>query len=217
MDDQNDYRGWDLWLENGQVGTHIINKWPGRRAEGRRARRRSSRASGPTSSSPTTARRKAAGRQDLRQRRAAGRPSVQADTLKGTIRTDGARSRSASGNTTSRLDDVAHPATSGSTAGPCRPTRSSSSPGVGRAAHARRASRPTSGPPPRWTSCSTGGWPDLRRGLRRSSQAKLAALEQEEAAIKARGHDRPRDAGEGRASRWPTSSSAASTTSAATR
>ena len=23
-----DYRGWDLWLENGRVGTHIINKWP---------------------------------------------------------------------------------------------------------------------------------------------------------------------------------------------
>ncbi len=28
MDDQHDYRGWDLWLEGGRVGTHIINKWP---------------------------------------------------------------------------------------------------------------------------------------------------------------------------------------------
>jgi hypothetical protein len=28
MDDQHDYRGWDLWLQNGRVGTHIVNKWP---------------------------------------------------------------------------------------------------------------------------------------------------------------------------------------------
>jgi hypothetical protein len=24
MDDQNMYRGWDLWLENGRPGTHMI-------------------------------------------------------------------------------------------------------------------------------------------------------------------------------------------------
>ncbi len=28
MDDANDYRGWDLWLEGGKVGAHIVNKWP---------------------------------------------------------------------------------------------------------------------------------------------------------------------------------------------
>jgi hypothetical protein len=28
MDDRHDYRGWDLWVQNGQVGTHIIHKWP---------------------------------------------------------------------------------------------------------------------------------------------------------------------------------------------
>jgi hypothetical protein len=27
MDDTNNYRGWDLWLQNGQVGAHIIHKW----------------------------------------------------------------------------------------------------------------------------------------------------------------------------------------------
>jgi hypothetical protein len=27
MDDQHDFRGWDLWVQNGQVGAHIINKW----------------------------------------------------------------------------------------------------------------------------------------------------------------------------------------------
>jgi hypothetical protein len=28
MDDQHDFRGWDLWIENGRVGAHIIHKWP---------------------------------------------------------------------------------------------------------------------------------------------------------------------------------------------
>jgi mono/diheme cytochrome c family protein len=28
MDNDHDYRGWDLWVQNGRVGTHIIHKWP---------------------------------------------------------------------------------------------------------------------------------------------------------------------------------------------
>lgn len=28
MDTANDYRGWDLWLENGKIGTHFIDRWP---------------------------------------------------------------------------------------------------------------------------------------------------------------------------------------------
>ena len=28
MDDQHDFRGWDLWVQNGQIGAHIVNKWP---------------------------------------------------------------------------------------------------------------------------------------------------------------------------------------------
>ena len=28
MDDKNDYRGWDLWIEGDRIGTHIVNKWP---------------------------------------------------------------------------------------------------------------------------------------------------------------------------------------------
>ena len=28
MDDTKDYRGWDLWVENQQIGAHIIHKWP---------------------------------------------------------------------------------------------------------------------------------------------------------------------------------------------
>lgn len=27
MDDQHDFRGWDLWIEGGKVGSHIISKW----------------------------------------------------------------------------------------------------------------------------------------------------------------------------------------------
>ena len=28
MDDKNDYRGWDLWVEGGKPATHIVHKWP---------------------------------------------------------------------------------------------------------------------------------------------------------------------------------------------
>ncbi len=27
MDDQNDYRGWDVWIENYRVGSHLIHRW----------------------------------------------------------------------------------------------------------------------------------------------------------------------------------------------
>jgi hypothetical protein len=28
MDDQKGFRGWDLWVENGRIGTHLITAWP---------------------------------------------------------------------------------------------------------------------------------------------------------------------------------------------
>jgi hypothetical protein len=28
MDEGNQHRGWDVWMENGSVGMHIINQWP---------------------------------------------------------------------------------------------------------------------------------------------------------------------------------------------
>lgn len=28
MDDRNNFRGWDLWLEGSRLGTHIVSKWP---------------------------------------------------------------------------------------------------------------------------------------------------------------------------------------------
>ena len=29
MDDQHDYRGWDLWVQGGRPAAHIVHKWPG--------------------------------------------------------------------------------------------------------------------------------------------------------------------------------------------
>ena len=29
MDDRQNYRGWDIWLENGRVATHLVHQWPG--------------------------------------------------------------------------------------------------------------------------------------------------------------------------------------------
>ncbi len=28
MDDRQNYRGWDIWLENGRVATHLVHQWP---------------------------------------------------------------------------------------------------------------------------------------------------------------------------------------------
>jgi len=28
MTEADNYRGWDLWLEGGRVGSHIISSWP---------------------------------------------------------------------------------------------------------------------------------------------------------------------------------------------
>ncbi|MGD9645319.1 MAG: DUF1549 domain-containing protein, partial [Pirellulales bacterium] len=28
MDNEHDYRGWDLWLENGNIAAHLVHKWP---------------------------------------------------------------------------------------------------------------------------------------------------------------------------------------------
>jgi hypothetical protein len=29
MDDRNNYRGWDLWLQNGRIASHLVHEWPG--------------------------------------------------------------------------------------------------------------------------------------------------------------------------------------------
>ncbi len=37
MDDRQNYRGWDIWLENGRIATHLVHEWPGNAAQGRDA------------------------------------------------------------------------------------------------------------------------------------------------------------------------------------
>ena len=68
-----------------------------------------------------------------------------------------------------------------------------------RIAYLAGQSRPTSGPTPKATSCSTGGSPALDQADAASCTAKLAALEQEEDDDQGPRHDRPRDAGADRA------------------
>jgi hypothetical protein len=29
MNEEEDARGWDIWMENGSIGTHLVSKWPG--------------------------------------------------------------------------------------------------------------------------------------------------------------------------------------------
>ena len=127
------------------------------------------------------------------------------------------RSRSASGTRARGSSDVRAPGRP--RLRPRRSTgrRSSNLARATRAAGHRSPSRPTSGPPPRRTSCSPGGSSAWTSRTKDADRRAGASSQQEEAAIKARGHGRPRDAGEDRAGRWPTSSTAASTTSAATR
>ncbi len=55
MDDRNNYRGWDIWLEGGRIGAHLVHQWPDDASRSSRANR-CRRAYGPTCSSPTTAR-----------------------------------------------------------------------------------------------------------------------------------------------------------------
>ena len=185
MDDGNDYRGWDLWLENGTRRHAHRPQVARRRAQGRRARRRSSPTSGTTSSSPTTARARppASRSTSTASRKQSTSP---ADTLQGHDPHRRSRSRSASGTPSSRLDDVA-----------LQDLRL-----YGRALAAGEVEQLAGGHARRDSGRQAGRQADRRRevdelfawwlrpidaALRRNSQAQAAALEQEEAAIKARG------------------------------
>ena len=71
MDDQHDYRGWDLWIEGSKVATHLVNKWPDNALKVVGTRRTSLEC---LDSRPGHLRRLVPGRrrQDLHQRRASG-------------------------------------------------------------------------------------------------------------------------------------------------
>ena len=90
MDDGNDYRGWDLWLEGGRVGTHIVNKWPDDALKVVANDAAASRTSGTTCSSTYDGSGKAAGVKVYVNGAAAADGRRRPTRLKGTIRTDGA-------------------------------------------------------------------------------------------------------------------------------
>ena len=156
MDDQHDYRGWDLWIENGRVGTHIINKWPDRRHQGGRRTNPSRPSEWNHVSSPTTARARPAG--------------VQASTSTATQQDNQRRGRPAEGHhphdvpfkiaqrhSTSRLDGAGDPGRAHLRPRAVEPEVESAAPGDTRAAWLADAGRPASARRPRRTSCSTGG------------------------------------------------------------
>ena len=171
--------------KDGRVGTHIINKWPDDALKVVAQDAAASRTSGTTSPSPTTARGKAAGVQDLRQRRAAARRRRRPTRSTSTIRTDGAaQDRPAAHGVAARRASRCR--TCGSTAGRSPPARSTQLAGATRAAEllAKPADKRTPSRDRRAVRLVAG---DARRRRTRSSTRKSRALEQEEAAIKPRG------------------------------
>ena len=124
--------------------------------------------------------------------------------------------RSASGTRASGSTDVAAAGPAALRPGAARRRRSSSSPKATRAADAARQAGRQADRRRRRTSCSTGGW---RRSTSRTQEldAKLAALQQEEATIKARGTIAHVMQEKTRGADGVHPASAASTTSAATR
>ncbi len=166
MDEGEKYRGWDLWLEGGKVGAHIIHEWegnalkvvsdadlkPGVWSHVLVTYDGSSKASGIKVYVDGKARM-------LR---------TDADTLKGTIRTRVPRSAS---GTRRRRSPMRCTTTSGSTTRPLRPTMSSGS-SAPPARPTWSPSRPTSGPRPTSTRRSAGISPRTTRPLARSPRGR---------------------------------------------
>ena len=179
---------------------HIVNTVAGRRAQGHHRTTVAEAGQWPHVFVTYDGSGKAAGVQDLRQRRAAADDDVEADALNGhdpktTVpfkigqRHDGAalRRRSAC-------------RTCGSTAAALSDARGrSSSPRPARFARCWRPDADKRTPEPRSTSCSTGGWHDRRDRYAGAADGNRRSRTGAGDAIKARGTDRPRDAGEDRA------------------
>ena len=205
-----------LARERHASATHIIHKWPDDALKVVADDRRSSRASGTTCSSPTTAR---------------ARPPACKIYLNGEPQADRRRSRrparARSGPTVPFKVGQRH-----TTSQARRRRRSSDLRIYGRALSPSEVERARRRRPRRAYLVAQAG----RQADRRPRSTQLfdwwlghddpASQELAGEARGARagagrdqgaGHDRPRDAGEDRAGRWPTSCSAASTTSAATR
>ena len=202
--------------EAASVGIHIVNKWPDDALKVVANDAAQAGTSGPTSSSTYDGSGKAAGREGLRQRRAAGDATSQADKLTGHHPHRGAAQARPAHTTRSTLDDApiqdlriygrALAAGGGRAARPRPAARADLVGQAGRQADRRREA----------TSCSTGGW---RRSTSRTQELRGQDRDrsrQEQATIKARGtiahvmQEKPEEA-------MAYILSAASTTSAATR
>ena len=208
------YRGWDMWLEDGRIGTSSGPRMARRRPQGRRARR--SFAGIWTHVFVTyDGSAEASGRQDLLERRA---PGDRHRTPTGLKQHDPHRcavqGRSTAHTVAARPDWSVHSAAD---------LRSSPLTGeAGMLAGAARAAallqQPTEKRPPTSRTSVFTWWRRLRSTrLHGTARRSWRSLEAEEAAIKQRGTYRPRDARTQPSRRWPTCSSAASTTSVETR
>ena len=199
--------------QDDQVGTHIINKWPDDALKVVVEARRSSRTSGITCSSPTTApaRRPASRSTSTACRsRPTSRPTSCADTIRTKVPFKiGQRHTHGAARRTSSLQDLR---LYGRTlTGP--EVRASGQGDAGRLA-ARQAGGQAHAAEKNelfdwWLAALDTTYQELTK--------KLGDLQQEEVGASSRAARSPRDAGEARASRWRSSSSAANTTSGATQ
>ena len=211
-----DYRGWDLWLE-GRPRRHAHRQQvAGRRAQGRRQDAAASRNEWTHVAVTYDGSGKAGGREGLRQRRAAADRRRRPTSCKGTIRTT-VPFKLGQRHTSEPARRRRACRTCGSTTGALPPARSSRWPSRARSRRSLAEAGRPSGPTPRRTSCSTGGWQRSTSRTKRARRRSSAALEQEQAAIKARGTIAHVMQEKTEPSRWRSSCSAASTTSAATR
>jgi hypothetical protein len=181
MDDSSDFRGWDLWMENNKVGAHIVHKWP------EKALKVVSRAEVPrTTWTHVSISYDGSGKASGVTVAIDGQPQavdVASDTLEGTTRTGAPLKVGQRGNS-SRLDGV--------TIRDVRVFgRSLSTVELARLSGGERAFRLAMAPadqrPAPEVDATFAWWlafvDDTSKGL----QGRLAALEAEEAEIKARG------------------------------
>ena len=182
------YRGWDLWLEGNRVAAHIIHKWPDDAIKVVLTRAEVPANGGTTCSSPTTARARRPGSRSTST--ASRRRPTSPPTSSRTRSAPRSRSRSASGTPATRLDGAADLRTCGSTAAPWPRPRSTRLAWADRGREPGRRSPAAKRPERRRSSCLRLVAAAVDPSRRRRCAARLAALEAEEAAIKAPGHDR---------------------------
>jgi hypothetical protein len=180
MDDQNMYRGWDLWLENGRPGTHLIHRWD---EDGLKVVANDPLKAGQWNSVLVTY--DGSGKAGGVKIFVNGQPQaarVQKDQLKGTIRTD-VPLKVAQRNTQSRLNDVLVQDLRlyGRALSPEEVARIVTGTRI-----AYLAAKPTDQRKKAETDEVFAWWLEAKDDPYREAAGKVAALEQEQAAIRGR-------------------------------